>query len=197
MMKSSNKLFLFKIICVAILVLAATFAGAQNKDYLISMNGLGALKLGLSKVAVEKILGQKIQLANQFDTTNYMDLDTAKLIYKNIPVQLEFKRNYAGPGTFYMRLIGIRASSPLCKTASGIGIGTDKSKIIAAYDSYALYIQPGYANYYATEEGEGKSTIIVTDDAATATNGAEGYTMMFFLMNKKLASFELKASFNN
>jgi hypothetical protein len=96
-----------------------------------------------------------------------------------------------------MRLIGIRASSPLCKTATGIGIGSDRLKIIADYNNYHVKIQPGYYNYYETEKGEGKSTVSVLDDGASTMDGSNAHTMVFYLLNKKVVSFELKASFKD
>lgn len=183
-----------KKICLLFSIIAATYATAQNKDYTISMNGLGALKLGMSQAELEKLLNQKIILDNHLDTLNYLYQDTAKLKYKGINVQLEFTRNYYAPNVFRMRLIGIRANSPLCKTASGLGIGSDRLKIIAEYEGYHLKIQPGYYNYYETEKGKGKSTLSVLDDGASTLDGSDAYTMIFYLLNKKVVSFELKAN---
>jgi len=142
---------------------------------------------------IKKVMNKKILLAKSLDTVNSFFEDTAKLIYKNIPVQLEFHRSYSNSD---MRLIGIRANSSLCKTATGIGVGTDKLKIIAAYDNYHINLQPGFYNYYETEKGPGKSTISILDDAASAMEGPKAYTMIFYLLNKKVVSFELKAKFN-
>ena len=173
-----------KKICLFFLIVAASCTAAQKKDHIISMNGLGALKLGMSQEEVEKLLNEKILLPNSLDTINDNYQDTAKL----------FNRNYYAPNVFRMRLIGIKANSPLCKTASGIGVGTDMLKIIAAYDSLHVKIQPGYAYYYETEEGEGKSTVSILDDAASTMDYfSDAYTMVFFLLNKKVISFELKA----
>ena len=109
-------------------------------------------------------------------------------------MQLEFNRSYYAPNQFRMRLIGIRASSSLCKTVSGIGIGSDRLKIIADYDNYHVNIQPGYYSYYQTEKGKGKSTLSILDDAASTMDGfSDAYTMVFYLLNKKVVSFELKA----
>lgn len=182
-----------KKICFLFFVMAATYATAQNKDYTISMNGLGSLKLGMTQADLEKILNQKLLLDNYLDTINNNYWDTAKIKYNGINVQLEFNRSYYAPNVFHMRLIGIRASSPLCKTATGIGIGSDRLKIITDYDNYRVNIQPGYANYYQTEKGKGKSTLSVFDDAASTMDGTDAYTMVFYLMNKKVVSFELKA----
>jgi hypothetical protein len=191
--KNNLNLIAMKKICLLFFILAATCAAAQNKDYIISMNGLGSLKLGMSQNEVEKLLNEKILLPNSLDTiiSNYQD--TAKLKYKNIDVQLEFDRSYFAPYKFRMRLIGIRASSPLCKTASGIGVGSDILKIIADYDSFHVKIQPGYVTYYETEEGKGKSTLSILDDAASIMDGSDAYTMVFYLLNKKVVFFELKA----
>jgi hypothetical protein len=182
-----------KKICLFIFILAATYATAQNKDYIISMKGLGQLRLGMSQADVEKLLNKKILLANSLDTINSNYQDTAKLKYKNINVQLEFDRSYFAPYKFRMRLIGIRASSPLCKTGTGIGIGSDRLKIIADFDNYHVKIQPGYVSYYDTEKGRGKSTLSILDDAASTQDGSNAYTMVFYLLNKKVVSFELKA----
>lgn len=175
-------------------LVAASCTAGQNKEQIFSMNGLGSLKLGMSQNEVEKLLNEKIRLPNSLDTINSNYQDTAKLKYKNIDVQLEFNRSYYAPNIFRMRLIGIRANSPLCKTASGIGVGSDILKIIADYDSLHVKIQPGYVNYYETEEGEGKSTVSVLDDAASTMDySSDAYTMVFYLLNNKVVSFELKA----
>jgi len=169
-----------------LLIMTFTRVTAQNKDYTISFEGLGSLKLGMIQDEVEKLLNQKIKLTNHLDTVNNFYLDSARLKYKNIPVQLEFERNYYAPNVFHMRLIGIRASSPLCKTANGIGIGSAKLKIITAYEDYGIKMQPGYAHYYETEKGKGKSTISILDDSGV-------YTIRLYLLNNKVVSFELKA----
>ncbi len=175
-------------------IAVASCAAAQKNDYTFSMKGLGSLQLGMSQANVEKLLKTKILLPNSLDTINHNYQDTAKLKYKNINVQLEFDRSYFAPYKFRMRLIGIRASSPLCKTASGIGIGTDMLKIIAAYDSFHVRIEPGYVTYYETEKGKGKSTLSILDDVASVGQyGEDAYTMVFYLLNKKVVSFELKA----
>ncbi len=183
-----------KKIYLLIFILAATYATAQNKDYTISMNGLGALKLGMNQEELQKLLHQEIILDNHLDTNNYSYEDTARVKYKGINVQLEFTRSFYAPNQFRMRLIGIRASNPLCKTATGIGIGSDRLKIIADYNNYHVKIQPGYYNYYETEKGEGKSTVSVLDDGASTMDGSNAHTMIFYLLNKKVVSFELKAS---
>jgi hypothetical protein len=182
-----------KKICFLFLIMAATQALAQNKDYLISMEGLGALKLGMTQAQIEKLVNQKFVLDNHLDTINDSYWDTAKIKYKGINVQLEFSRSYYAPNVFHMRLIGIRASSPLCKTASGIGIGSDQLKIIMAYPNNSIIIQPGYVSYFETEKGKGKSTISIKDDSMQGLEASNAYMIRLYLLNKKVVSFELKA----
>jgi hypothetical protein len=79
---------------VLIFILVATYATAQNKDYTISMNGLGALKLGMNQEELQKLVHQKIILDNHLDTNNYSYEDTARVKYKGINVQLEFTRSF-------------------------------------------------------------------------------------------------------
>lgn len=182
-----------KKICLFLFITVATQTLAQNKDYMISKEGLGALKLGMTQAQVEKLLNQKMVLDNYLDTIYDPYQDTARVKYKGINVQLEFNRSYYAPNVFHMRLIGIRASSPLCKTASGIGIGTDKLKILTAYSNSPMIIQPGYYNYYETEKGKGKSTISIMDDSRYFMEASNAYTIRLYLLNRKVVSFELKA----
>jgi hypothetical protein len=183
-----------KKICLFFFIVAAACTAGQNKEQIISMNGLGSLKLGMSQDEAEKLLNEKILLPNSLDTNSHNYQDTAKLKYKNIDVQLEFNRSYYAPNKFRMRLIGIKANSPLCKTASGSGVGSDMLKIIADYDSLHVKIQPGFVNYFQTEEGKGKSTLTILDDAASTMDyWSDAYTMVFYLLNNKVVSFELKA----
>ncbi len=184
-----------KKICFLFFIVVAACTAAQNKEQLITMNGLGSLKLGMSQAEVEKLLNKKIEMTkNYLDTVNGSYQDTAKTTYEDIAVQLEFQKSFYAPYKFRMRLIGIRANSPLCKTEAGIGVGSDQLKIVAAYDNYHVKIQPGYVNYYETEKGKGKSTLSVLDDAASTMDGSDAYTMVFYLLNKKVVSFELKAT---
>lgn len=179
----------------ALAIIMTLQASAQSNAYTISMKGLGALKLGMSHAELEKILNKKIVMTkNYLDTLNGYYQDTADLKYKGINVQLEFERSYFAPNQFRMRLVGIRCSSPLCKTASGIGIGSDRLKIITEYDNYHTIIYPQYPRSFKTENRNGKSVVRVLDDAASMMDGSDAYTMVFYLLNKKVVSFELKAT---
>lgn len=48
-----------KKICLFFFIVVASCTAAQKKDHIISMNGLGTLKLGMSQQEVEKLLNEK------------------------------------------------------------------------------------------------------------------------------------------
>lgn len=180
--------------CFIISILIGIIATGQSNDYLISMKGLGKLKLGLSHTELEKILSKKIVMTkNYLDTLNGNYQDTAKIKYKNANVQLEFQRSYFAPNQFRMRLVGIRSASPLCKTASGIGIGSDRLKIVQEYDNYHTKIYPVYPRSFKKENTNGESVIRILDDASSTMDGTDAYTMVFYLLHKKVVSLELIA----
>jgi hypothetical protein len=184
-----------KKVCFSIGVLITFVATAQNNDYLISMKGLGKLQLGMSNTELEKVLNKKIVLTkNYLDTLNGYYLDSAKIKYKNADVLLEFQRSYFAPNQFRMRLVGIRSASLLYKTTSGIGVGSDRLSIIQEYDTYHTNIYPVYPRSFKKENSNGESVIRILDDAASTMDGSDAYTMVFYLKNKKVVSFELKAS---
>ncbi len=171
-----------KLLPVLFILLTVNVA-AQNKDYLISTDGLGAIKLGMSQAELEKLIAKKIPLTNPDDTISGAWYDSAKIRYKNIDVEVNFQRRYVTNDSFYMTVRWIGAKSPLCKTASGIGIGSDKLKIISAFNGYYMDIMPVYFNE-GKEKSKTMSTISVREDV-------EGYTILFNLVNKKVVSFEI------
>ncbi len=173
-----KKIFLF------LLILVTISAGAQNKDYLISLDALGAIKIGMTQAELEKILNKKVPLTNPTDTISGSWVDSAKIKYKNIDVELNFVRSYYGKDSFNMVINYIKASSPLCKTASGIGIGSGKLQIIAAYEGYYMSISPVYLDEDRKVKSKTQSTISIRREE-------EGDTITFHLVNKKVVSFEI------
>ncbi|HEY6063192.1 MAG TPA: hypothetical protein VIV35_06260, partial [Chitinophagaceae bacterium] len=75
-----------KKIFLLLLIAFATKINAQNNDYLVTMNGIGALKTGMTKAELEKLIGKKITPKNLLDKDGYSD--TIKVKYKSIDVQL-------------------------------------------------------------------------------------------------------------
>ena len=71
-----KKFFIF------LFILLSTTIIAQNNDYLVSLDGIGTLKLGMKQVEVEKVLNKKIPLTNPSDTISGSWQDSAKVKYK-------------------------------------------------------------------------------------------------------------------
>ena len=118
----------------------------ENTDYLVSLDGIGPVKTGMSQEELEKLLGQKIPLTNPTDSSSGSWMDSAIIRYKDAELKLSFVRTYAydKPDSFYMRVNVISGSSPLLKTAGGIGIGSTKEQIIEAFDNYRLDLAPDF-----------------------------------------------------
>lgn len=84
---------------------------AQNTDYLITMNGIGALKLSMKQTDVEKLLNKKFTLKNMLEKDgSYMDTTRAR--YKNTDITLYFEREYQNENNFHMVLSGMMVSNP-------------------------------------------------------------------------------------
>lgn len=165
-----------KKLILILLILFSIKANSQNNEYIVTMDGIGAIKIDMKQDELEKILNKKIPLTNPLDTVSGAWYDSAKIKYKNIDLRLEFQRTYTDENNFYMRITAMQTNSPLCKTKTGIGIGSDKLKIIAAYEDYTLIVT--------------KEAIIVRD--------IENERMIIFNMsNKKVVSIEVATYFND
>lgn len=118
---------------------------AQNTDYIVSTAGIGPFKLGMSKAAVEKILGTKIQLPQITKDPNNYGVDTIKCKYKDFDLDVVFMKSYYGSeATERIGVSVIMSSSPLLKTKSGMAVGDDKMKIFKTYDQYRLLYLPDW-----------------------------------------------------
>lgn len=156
----------------------------QNKDYLISKDGIGDLKIGMKQTEVEKLLSQQFNFNAIKDSAGYWQ-DTVKAKYKEIEVSLYFERLYIDDVNSIMQLSGIQTSSTLCQTASGIGVGDEKSTIISAYDDNRIYMGPEYeaVNDTTWVPSKTKYNINVQDDKYDKE-------LIFHLTNKKVSSLQ-------
>ena len=156
---------------------------AQNNDYLVSMNGVGSLKLDMKLAEVEKMLGKKFTLKHVNEKEgSYMDTVVTK--YKNSDITLYFERQYDDENNFHMELAGMQVSNPLFKTSTGIGYGTDKMKIITTYEMSRLSIMPDYTDDSYTTISKTLASIWVYSDESENT-------LVFHMKNKKVISMEV------
>lgn len=175
-----------KIFSILFIILATTTV-AQNKDYLISLDGIGPIKLGMPLVELEKLLKTKITL-KVIDVDPVRLTETIKAKYKEIDVEIDFFKRQD-----YIAVDGINASSPLCKTKSGLGIGSTKLQIIAAYEGYYIDARP----YYKYKEGDDKPEKSKTESTVTVKEDEEGYAIVFSLVNNKVVSFAIVPIFDD
>ena len=155
---------------------------AQNTDYLITMDGVGKLKIDMTVDEVEKLLGKKFNLSLNDEDGSYMD--TVKTKYKAIDVILYFERQYEDDTVYKMALYGMKVTNPLCKTKSGLGIGTDKIRLINDYETYFLRVAPDWTDDTYMTLSKTKSSVYVYDHDSEKA-------IIFQLNNKKVASIEV------
>jgi hypothetical protein len=198
-----KKLFLF--LCSSLLLFAAcsdpkagqpgsdrdTASVAQNNDYLVSMEGIGAIKIGMTQTELENLLNQKFILRNALDSAVSWQ-DSVKARYKNMDVTLFFQRSYTAENVYYMYLIGLRTTDPICKTTSGISIGADKLQIIAATEDNDILMGPEYENVNDTTTTKSKTRYLISIKNETGTR-----KITLNLNNKKVVAIEVAIIFND
>ncbi|MBI5858109.1 MAG: hypothetical protein HZB42_10740 [Sphingobacteriales bacterium] len=152
-----------------------------NSSYVVSKDGIGEVKIGMTQAELEKLLNQKLAMKYAGDPEAWADTSTAK--YKDIDVTLYFERYTNEDETHNMQLTGVKTSSSLCTTASGLGIGDDKPAIIAAYDDNPIDMGPEYEQVNDTTWAPSKIkyNINIKDDKWDRQ-------LIFQLIDKKVAS---------
>lgn len=155
-----------------------------SSDYLISKEGIGELKIGMTKTELEKILKDPLVMKHANDTGEVW-VDTAIANYGKIEVTLYFQKQYAEKPTNEMELTGIGTSSPLCKTVTGLGVGDDRSAILAAYEDNPISMGPENVMVNDTTWTLSKTNyyIHVSDDKWDKQ-------LSFLLVNKKITAIE-------
>jgi len=172
-----------------LLIFFASSIAAQKNDFLLTMNGIGALKIGMSQAEIERLVSQKLILKNARDKgVSYNDTATAK--YKHINVTLYFQRQYTADTSFYMYLIGLKTSSALCKTEKGVGIGSNKLQIISAYGANFISMGPEYEDEAFTKKSKTKYQVDVNSDDWKRK-------IVFSLINNKVGAMEVVTVFSD
>lgn len=152
----------------------------QNKTYLITLEGIDSLKLGMSKAQVEKILGTTLTFKH---IGKDYSPDTINVKYKGMDMILYMESAYDTVNVF-ASLLEIQTTSPLCKTEKGISVGSDKQTVIDAYEDYTRYVAPEYEVYPVRSAT--KSAIAVMDTAIGTR------ALLFRIVDKKVVSIEVK-----
>lgn len=166
----------------------------ENTDYLVSLEGIGPLKISMSQAELEKLLQQKIPLGNPTDTVSGSWMDSVTVQFREAELKLSFTRSYAyaDPDSFHMRLDDITTSSPLCKTAGGISIGSTKQEIINAFDNYRIYMGPQFVMINDTTWDRSKTLYSISIREAR-----EGPQIVFYLKDNKVYSLEVGSFYDD
>ena len=153
---------------------------------LVSMNGIGEIRIGMKKAALEKLLNKPLPLMHFGRKNDESYEDTAHVVYKGIDMDVFFQQEYGEDKKVSITVSGVRSSSPLLKTRSGITIGDDKIKVITTYESYTMNLVPEYETD-GTTKSKTRSTIwLLSDQGSTA--------IMFHLTNNRITGFSVRAN---
>ncbi|MEQ1675104.1 MAG: hypothetical protein ABL876_00305 [Chitinophagaceae bacterium] len=157
----------------------------ETAQYIISKEGIGDLKIGMTQTELEKLLNQKMVMLHANDTSDIWS-DTARVKYKDIAVSLYFERQYSeDKDAKVMQLMAVETSSTLCKTATGLGVGDERAAILTAYEANPIDMGPEseMVNDTTWVLSKTKYYINVKDDKWDKE-------IVFRLVNKKVASIE-------
>lgn len=153
-------------------------------EYLLSKNGIGEIKIGMTRTEIEKLLRQSLTMWHAKDTGDTW-ADTATAKYRDLEVSLYFQRQYSETPTTEMELTGISTKSPLCKTAGGLGVGDDRNAVLAAYEDNPISMGPESVMINDSTWGLSKTNYYIT-----ISDSAWDKQITFNLVNKKIASVE-------
>jgi hypothetical protein len=149
----------------------ASRSWGQSGTLTLTPYGIGELKIGSTKKDIESIIRQKAML-KPFMDEHSSGFDTAHCNYRNASLELIFfvlsKSDFDNKKD-ELPLNMIRTTSPRIKTKEGIGIGTEKTKILSTYK-----------NNKVIKNDDASCDIWVTDK--------EGNSMVFYIINNKVAS---------
>ncbi|MBL0267910.1 MAG: hypothetical protein KAX45_11425 [Chitinophagaceae bacterium] len=150
----------------------------------ITKDGIGNLKIGMTKTDLEKMLKATLSMKHAKDTGEIW-MDTATVQYAGMEVELYFQKLYSEEPSTEMELFGLSTKSPLCKTTAGIGVGDDRNAVLTAYEENPITMGPESVMVNDTTWTLSKTnySIHVSDDKWDKQ-------ISFYLINKKIASME-------
>ena len=149
---------------------------------LVTMNGIGDIKLGMKKAQVEKLVNQTFVLPQVSSKKDDVYQDTVQIMYKGMETSVIFQKVYSENDKYDIAVWEIKSNSPQLKTKSGIGIGDDKLKIVTTYEGYVIWIMPEYENDYSIKSKTRSSVWLHGDD---------GNVIIFYLDKNKVTAMSV------
>ena len=163
---------------ILLLIFFYSPVNAQNSSP-VTLNGIGDIKLGMTRADLEKLTGKPVQLIHLLKKENW-ERDTVQFLYKDIPYQVILDKDYINELSSGFIVYEVRSSARQLKTLSGISIGDDKFKIISTYNNYMIRIMPEYEDDFKTKS-KTRSTVWL--------QGENGKLIVFYLTNNKVTGF--------
>ena len=164
-------------------------AFTQNNRTL-SFDGMGAIKMWMPLEDLEKLLQKKIIL-KVIGVDSIVRTETIHVTHKGVAFEVDLINLGARDDT--PNIDGITTKSPLFKTSSGIGVGADKMKVIAAYANYEIVIGPEM-DY---DEQSDKIKVSKTHSYINVSNDENLHTLSFSLVNNKVVSVTVFHAYEN
>jgi hypothetical protein len=156
-------------------------AFCQTATAIVSMSGIGEIKVGMKKAELEKLTGKPVKLDKLLRKTD-SDRDTLAITLHDLDYEVVMEKNYIDDKRSEFVVWEVRSTAAPLKTKSGIGIGDDKLKIISTYETYMIQIMPEWENNY-TVKSKTRSTVWLFGD--------NGTVIIFYLTNNKVTGFSV------
>lgn len=156
-------------------------ANPQNKDYPVSWAGIDSLKLDMTKAELEKLLNTTLTFKHI--KVDGGAADTLPVQYKNMDFVIYLEES---DSESVATLKGIRTENASCKTATGLGVGSDKINVIDSYPENKQYVALEYEEYPVRSTT--KSVVAVMDTASTSLRAIQ-----FHIINKKVVGVEVNS----
>ena len=131
---------------------------------------------------LKPVVAKKLSGAGHINVDSVVLTEIINTKYKGIDVEIHLFKSQD-----YITVDGLSTSSPLCKTKSGLGIGSTKLQIIAAYEGYHIDARP----VFTYTEGSDKTEKSKTESTITVKEDTEGYAIVFSLLNNKVVSLAI------
>lgn len=171
-----------KIILLLLFTGFSVFSHSQQSKNLISFNGIGDLKLGMSLAEAEKLLQVKLTLKH-IGIDDELE-DTFDVKYQGRDLRIFLKEAYDNKPAVAI-VSKVHTQNSLFRTSQGLGIGSERSKIISALSENTLHAGPDYVENKYPERSKTRASIIVVN------NEENTHVIIFRLNLKKVISVEV------
>lgn len=171
------------LLCIFCFFIASS-ALCQNNIPLVTTAGIGEVKVGMTREALEKLTGQKLvlkHLRSKKDDAPYQD--TFRISHKDVELEVMMQKSYSEKNPDEVTVYEVKSSNALLKTKSGITIGDDKLKIVSTYNDYTLHLFP-YYDPVTQAKSKTKSTVWLFADSSENV-------IIFYLENNKVTGFSV------